>query len=436
MSDETLSASRFDRWRAWCAACGLAAPTPEDFLAYGRLSKLERLAPEIAAKAPEEGAALRSALRTLRREKRERAPSRATGGRRGPAQKLSIDEADLPADWRQVLERWRAERRRIDAGGILFGDRQPPAADLIEDIAYVLRAIGKVCVDAERPIALSDETIAAWLDAAEARGCTASGLALQLGLVLTFLAATDADAALRDRIAAMRAMMRRRAETAVKRKEEWLRRNPCSLGGVWDKAEALLAEASKLPTTRYGRAKLVREAAALALAVAAPLRIGDLGRFVIGEHFARTATGWSLIVVTRKKRHRVERPELWPELTPFLDAVILVDAPTDDLWTAYDARVGTPLFSRDGGATAMTPDWLSDVWEEHVGCGAHIVRTLWHEVAHEADVDLTWMALALCGQKDQRTARHYQVRNAAARQLRTGRGMLRNARRATMLAAP
>jgi len=398
MADDKALAStpRFERWRAWCAERGIVEPTPEDFLAHGRLSTIERLAPEIAAMAPSQGAALRAALRTLRREKRERSALRGGGGgRRGPEQTLSVDEADLPKAWRSLLDRWRAERRRIDAGGILFGDRQPPASEIIDDVAYVLRAVGRVCVDAGRPITLSVETIVSWLDTAEARGCKASGLGLQLGLLVTFLDAHDGEFELLDRVAGMRAMMRRRAEKEVKRKEAWLRENPRSLGGIWDQAEALLTEAMATPPTRYRRAKLVREAAALALCVAAPLRIGDLGRFVIGEHISRSAAGWSLDVVTRKKRHRAERPELWPELTPVLDAVILVDAPIDDLWTAYDTRIGTPLFSRDG-VTAMTPDWVSDVWEEHVGCGAHIVRTLWHEVAHESDADLTWMALALC----------------------------------------
>jgi hypothetical protein len=436
MSDQSPPSAtpRFDRWQAWCAARGIAAPTPQDFLDHGRLSTLERLSPDIDAMAPGQGAALRAALRTLRREKRERVGSHGGGGRRGPEQKLSVDEAALPDPWRRTLDRWRTERRRLDAGGILFGDQTPPAADLIDDIAYVLRAIGFVCVNAGRPIMLTNETIAAWLDAAEARGCKASGLGLQLGLVLTVLTAQGGDAALGDRVAAMRATMRGRAQIEEKRKAAWLRENPRRLGGIWDQAEDLLEQAMALPATRYRRAKLVREAAALALGVAAPLRIGDLGRFVIGVDIRRTAIGWSLDVVTRKKRHRVERPELWAELTPFLDALVTVDGPADDFWTAYDARSRTPLFSRDGGATAMNPDWFSDVWEEHVGCGAHIVRTLWHEVAHESDADLTWVALALCGQKDERTARHYQVRNAAARQLRNGRAILKRSRMAAISA--
>jgi hypothetical protein len=429
------STPHLDRWRAWCGAHGVLAPTSEDFLAHGKLSTLERLARESAAMAAPEGAALRAALRTLRQEKRKRTGPRGGGGRRGPVQTESVDEADLPADWRGVLDRWRAERQRLDAGGILFGARQPPAAELIDDIAYVLRAIARVRVGHGQPIILSAEAVAAWLDAAEARGCKASGLGLQLGLVHTFMDALGADAALRERIAAMRTMMRHRAAHEVKRKEDWLRQNPRNLGGVWEMAEALLADAMTIPAAHYRRAKLVREAAALALGVAAPLRIGDLGRFIIGDHVARTATGWSLTVATKKMRHRVERPELWPELTPFLDAVIRVDAQTDDLWAAYDARIGTPLFARDA-ATAMTSGWVSDVWEEHVGCGAHIVRTMWHEVAHESDVDLTWMALALCGQKDERTARAYQVEHAAARAMRTGRSLLRGARLNALTSGP
>lgn len=108
--------------------------------------------------------------------------------------------------------------------------------------------------------------------------------------------------------------------------------------------------------------------------------------------------------------------------------MIEVDAPGGDLWTGYDARAGTPLFTKDFGWTGLSGDWISDVWEKHVGCGAHIVRTLWHHLCWESDQDSTWVALALCGQDSDRTAREYRVQGARARAVRDGRGLLRTAR--------
>jgi hypothetical protein len=123
-----------------------------------------------------------------------------------------------------------------------------------------------------------------------------------------------------------------------------------------------------------------------------------------------------------------DRPDLWPETTPFFDALVASDAPGGDLWSGYDLRKDTPFFSLDGGATVLSADWISDVWEKHVGCGAHIVRTLWHELACDADRDLTWMSLALCGQIAERTAQEYRVDNSRRRAAASGRRMMRAAR--------
>ena len=116
------------------------------------------------------------------------------------------------------------------------------------------------------------------------------------------------------------------------------------------------------------------------------------------------------------------------ELTPFLDALMIVDAPGGDLWAGYDLRVGKPLLSFDGEA-CVHRDWVSDVWQDHVGTGAHIVRTLWHEIVGEDDDDRLWVALALCGQKDRRTAREYRIRQAQEAAVRKGRGLLAARRR-------
>ncbi len=101
----------------------------------------------------------------------------------------------------------------------------------------------------------------------------------------------------------------------------------------------------------------------------------------------------------------------------------------------YDRRSRTPLFSRDGGETVLTADWISDVWYEHVGTGAHIVRTLWHQLAYDSDTDRTWMALALCGQRGgSRTASEYREKNQRAAAARAGRRSLASIRQAAFIA--
>ena len=167
--------------------------------------------------------------------------------------------------------------------------------------------------------------------------------------------------------------------------------------------------------------------------MAAPLRISDLYRFRFDEEIRRDATGWSIAIKTQKTGGDYERSELWPELTEFLDELLVLDAPGGDLWLGYDRRSGTHLFSRDGGVTALTADWISDVWYEHVGTGEHIVRTLWHQLAYDSDVDRTWMALSLCGQRGGgRTANEYRDKNQRARAVRAGRRSLSALRQVAM----
>ena len=42
---------------------------------------------------------------------------------------------------------------------------------------------------------------------------------------------------------------------------------------------------------------------------------------------------------TAKTGADYDREDLWPETTPFLDALVADDAPARDLWAGYDALV-------------------------------------------------------------------------------------------------
>ena len=156
---------------------------------------------------------------------------------------------------------------------------------------------------------LTPQTIAAWLDAAEARGCRPSGLAAQIGQLRTFIAWSDPTSDLRK---PLRRLARRKTALARmqrKRKEQWLIDNDVNLADVWAKAEALLAMSADLPLARRARHKAVIEALALALAVVVPLRIGDLHCLVVGRDIERTAVGWRLAVTTEKTGASYERPD-------------------------------------------------------------------------------------------------------------------------------
>jgi hypothetical protein len=420
---------RLARWRRHLDQRGVTVPDVDDFLTFGKLSTLERLRNVLATEAPNMCGPLRAAIQELRRVKNAKSGSMAKGGRRGPVMEYSVDRDALPDAWRATLDAMILARRRVDAGGLHLSGPKPPALASIKDMTYVLRALGMSCRRRGMMIELRKRAVRAWLDDAEARGCGARGLALQIGLLQRFaVRQIGKKAKLAKQLASLRRSYAARGEKELKRKERFLLENPRTVGGIWQEAEALLQKAGFEPAGSRARHKLLREAAALALGVAVPLRIGDLHRFLIGEHLTRSAMGWALRIRTSKTRGEYARDALWPELTPFLDALIEIDAPAGDLWTGYDARVGTPLFSTDFGETGLSGDWISDVWEKHVGCGAHIIRTIWHQLCWESDKDSTWIALALCGQTAERTAIAYRIKGARIRATQDGRSLMRNAR--------
>lgn len=415
-----------DRWSAYTASLP-GTPTTDDFVAFGRLSTLERLRRLLVASNPEQAGPLCLALRCLRAEKRL-GRSMATGQPRGPRRSRSVAPDELPVEWQAQLASMESDRRRMDRGFLVDEERAPPSMKQVAGIRYTLRALAHACGERGLPCRLDIAGVVAWLDAAERRGCRPSGLSAQIGQLRTFALWCDPKSDLRKplrRLARRKAALARRQR---KRKEQWLLDHDISLADVWEKAEALLAASSGLPPAGRARHKSVVEAVALALAIVVPLRIGDLHRLIVGVDIERTAVGWRLAVETEKTGLDYHRPELWPELTPFLDALMIVDAPGGDLWTGYELRVGKPLFSFDSEA-CVHRDWVSDVWQDHVGTGAHIVRTLWHEMVGEDDDDRLWVALALCGQKDRRTAREYRVRQAQEAAVRKGRGLLAARRR-------
>jgi hypothetical protein len=322
-----------------------------------------------------------------------------------------------------------AERRAM--GYAPKNARTPPTRKQIRFITGVLRRFAHECTKAGKPVAIDRAGVIAWLDAAEDRGRKAAGIAAELkGLRRALLWVTPRSRFV-ETLRRLIADYSKRARLQRKRKVSWLLENPTNLGKVWDTAERVRQTALMLPPGSRARNRLLLEATALTFAICCPLRIGDLQRILIGVHLVREPFGWKLAIDTEKTGDDYERDALWPELTPFLDELLADDVAGGDVWRAYDRRVGTALFSRDGGRTELGETWLSDVWRTHVGTGAHIVRTLWHELARDGETDDAWVALALCGQRDLKTAEQYRVTDRKARARRSGRAMLRARRRAS-----
>lgn len=415
------------KWDAHLAARGVCAPRQEDFVSFGGASKLEKLRAALNAIRPEQLGCIRLALRQKRSEKWRRTnPVKETAENRKSriSPKLSMPENQLPRSWRRALREMRSCRASADRGLIDLEDRTPHSASVIRNLASTLRVFAGVCEDHALLPDLSSETIELYRAARHAEGNVSTSIASRLKELRIFALWCDLDEEVIAKLVRLQRRYERAAKRERKRKDVWAAKSGKGLGDVWVKAEELLSLSEVAPGGSALRARLTLDAACLALSVVCPLRCGDLHRIVIGSELSRHAEGWSLRIVTRKGERPYHRPELWPELTPFLDALIMLDMTGSDFWEAYEAKRGMPLFSRDGGDSSPGTSWPTRCWHRHFGIGAHIVRSLWHSLMFESENDDQWIALALCGQGNGRTSQHYILEGRKRRSSRRGRAKI------------
>lgn len=421
------------KWDAHLEERGALHPVMEDFLSFGSLPQLERLRDALNRHRPNSVGDMRLALRRKRSEKwRKTHPepeTRESRKPRGPT-RLSMAEADLPRPWRRALREMRTSRTTLDRGLLELDDRTPPSATVICNLASTLRVFGRVCVDHSLPVEMTRETIDLYRAARHAEGNVSVSIAGRLKELLTFARWCEAEEDVIRKLVRLHKLYAEAAKGERKRKDIWAAKHGEGIGEVWTKAEELLALSQAAPEGSMLRATLTLDAACLALSVVCPLRCGDLHRIEIGTELARKEKGWSLYIETRKTGRPYHRPELWPELTPFLDAVVMLDQSGRDFHDAYVAKHGTALFSRDGGASTPAVDWPSRCWFRHFEIGAHIVRSLWHSLMFESEDDEQWIALALCGQGNARTAQEYILEGRKKRAGRRGRAKIRAIRQA------
>lgn len=419
------------KWDSHLAARGVCAPRQDDFLSFGSVSKLEKLRAALNANRPEQLGCIRLALRQKRSEKWRRTnpvEETAENRRLRTPPKLSMPEDQLPRAWRRALREMRNSRAGADRGLIDLEDRNPPSASVIRNLASTLRVFARVCEDHALSADLSSETVELYRAARHAEGNASTSIASRLKELCIFALWCDLGEEIISKLLRLQKRYDRAARRERKRKDVWAAKSGKGLGDVWVKAEELLSLSEVAPGGSALRARLTLDAACLALSVVCPLRCGDLHRIVIGSELSRHAEGWSLHIVTRKGERPYHRPELWPELTPFLDALIMLDMTGSDLWEAYEGKRGMALFSRDGGVSTPGTSWPTRCWHRHFEIGAHIIRSLWHSLMFESENDDQWIALALCGQGNGRTAKHYILEGRKKQSARRGRAKLRGLR--------
>tara|TARA_R110002124_G_scaffold287334_2_gene473174 strand:+ start:831 stop:2003 length:1173 start_codon:yes stop_codon:yes gene_type:complete len=341
---------------------------------------------------------------------------------------LSVPIEQIPKTWRLAIKEMEAARAQVDRGIMTLDDRTPPSAKVIANLKRTARQLVFAAIEADCKPALDMPCVRAFLAASKIRGTkpiTRCSRLKELMVLACWLDEGD-HADIFNAMRRKKNQLARLAQRQRKHKEEWLIHNPTEILDCWMLSEELLQEAMSMPSGCIARLDLALDALAIALAVNIPLRIGDLHRFQIGVHLSRSIERdtWTVDLRTAKTGSDYVA-ELWPELTPFLDAVVLVGRSEGSLGTRLRELNGQYLFAKYG--RKLGAGWVSTAWRRHIGTGEHIVRTLWHEEALD-DAD-TWIALVLCGQEGGgETARHYQVKQQKRQAGRRAKTLMRAAR--------
>lgn len=219
------------------------------------------------------------------------------------------------------------------------------------------------------------------------------------------------------------------AKGDLREKEIKLAKNPIELVDLALTAHDLILRAPDENDIRNRRRDYTL-AGAIALLCKLPIRAKDIREGKIGEEFCRDSESWNVDLETSKTGQKI-KGRLAESLTPYLDAVLLMDTEPKHLWQIYDSRLGAALFAnpaRDWKNYGR--EWLRRNMIERTGHSPHIVRSLIYDsCVLDDELDLR-VARALCGHAHETSRQFYEMnadryrRDQALKQLATIEGSL------------
>ncbi|UWP96504.1 hypothetical protein K3X48_05885 [Aliiroseovarius crassostreae] len=212
------------------------------------------------------------------------------------------------------------------------------------------------------------------------------------------------------------------ARTDLKRKEIKLANVPIDLVDLAKTASEILEQAPLQEDIRNRRRDYTL-AGAIALLCKLQIRAKDLREGKIGKEFSRDSESWSVDLKTSKTGTYITG-RLADCLTPFLDAVLLMDTDPAYLWKIYDQRVGTALFANPARDwKCYEREWLRRNMTERTGHSAHIVRTLIYDyVTLDAELDAK-VAQALVGHAHATSKLFYEANADRYRRMEALKGL-------------
>lgn len=393
---------RLDAWLSWAHAGNVNPPTIEDYLSYVAeedtehgLVTLKRVFDKL--KIPKTPATETELLQAIA-HKRHR--FRFPGGRKKRTywpRKFSVSPAELPEMWRRGLSDLHK--------GVSPTGKRPPAKGTLGTMETALRALCWTCRKADEPFALTSKTLRLHLDEITARGRRASSREIEMMYLRRFMeqiGASEEDVAFAK---AAEKELREEAKGEVALKFGTLSRIP-SHQEILNRSVELLA-ASRQERSLELRTARAAAATALALECLLPLRRADTA-LRWGLNLWHTGERYRLEVRTSKTGHDL-KTDLVELFTPFLDAMLLRGCDERFLpelrRQAIEERIY--LFGHSDGR-ALSQNRVANLWKRHVGCRPHIARTLVHTELGKLGPEGVAQALALCAQRDPKTARFYQ----------------------------
>lgn len=395
-----------DRFLRWITEKGIRRPTRETFLSYvadarspAPLLDLQRAFDRLKGVTAE--AIIIELPQAITEKLRKAQPVKPKKSRARPRE-LSVSPEDLPNEMRAALAAMRRRERREG--------RKPPAPDIVNGIEGALCQFGHVCGVNGYEVVIMPETVRAYLLEIESRTSRAATLSIRGTQLLAFIRYSGLGMACEPSLSEYVKHQNKITSRQVPQKESKAR-DIAGPNAVLGRAVDLLAKARDERTVTWRMTRL-NHGLALAFTMLLPLRVQDTV-LNFGTNIVWSGDEYWIDTRTQKTKAPVYGP-LPHFLTPFIDAVLLQGREPsliEKLRTEAE-RARRPLFLKGNGKPPMR-SFVSHVWSAHFNTGNHIARTLVHDTLGKKGIEGVAEALALCAQRDPRTALFYQTRALA-----------------------
>lgn len=395
-----------DRFLRWITEKGITRPNQETFLSYvadarspAPLLDLQRAFGQLKGVTAE--AIIVELPQAITEKFRKARPVKPKKSRARPRE-LSVPPEDLPDEMRAALAAMRRRERREGM--------KPPAPDIVNGIEAALCQLGHVCRVNCYETAITPETVRAYLLDVEDRTSRAATLEIRGTQLLKFVRYSGLGMVCEPSLKEYANRQNKTASRQVPQKESKAR-EIAGPNAVLGRAVDLLAKARDERTVTWRMTRL-NHGLALAFTMLLPLRVQDT---VLNFGTNILWSGEEYWIDTRTQKTKAPVYGALPDfLTPFIDAVLLQGRESSLIETLRTEaeRARRPLFLKGSGKPPMR-SFVSHVWSVHFNTGNHIARTLVHDTLGKKGIEGVAEALALCAQRDPRTALFYQTRALA-----------------------